>query len=119
MAVTASLPASSATSHTTTRAPSDAKSSAAARPMPPPAPVMSATLPVSRSATSGHLLVVVPGAFHDLRLQRRGEAAPDAARLFADEVVHLVGHRLNSAYGRDDEPRPFLGFEIRRVGRPR
>src|SRR5881409_3455087 len=64
-------PASQPTSATHTRAPSEEKSSAASRPMPPAAPVMTATLPSSRPTPSAALeeaLALV--VRHDLVEQR-------------------------------------------------
>jgi hypothetical protein len=46
-------PVSADTSATQTRAPSSEKSSAASRPMPPAAPVMTATFPSSRPMRAG------------------------------------------------------------------
>src|SRR5262245_45516605 len=95
---TASDPARSSTSVITTFAPSPAKSCAAARPIPLPAPVISATLPSSRPVTMpafrSRLGLVLPRPVDDLGLERVGVARVGACALLQDPVVHLVGDRL-------------------------
>src|SRR5215510_12307483 len=93
----AASPAATSISATTTLAPSSAKRSAVALPMPPPPPVMKATFPASR-AIACLSPVRIEGLF------RR-----DLAVLFGDEVVRQLKarHRL-------EPPRP--GFETRPAG---
>src|SRR5437762_14318099 len=83
-------PASRPTSATHTRAPSDEKSSAASRPIPPAAPVMTATLPSSLPTLEEALALVVG---HDLVEQRLLGAG--VVEVVVDHVVaeRGAGHR--------------------------
>src|SRR5262245_56420661 len=86
-----------------TRAPSDTRRRAVARPMPPPAPVMTATLPVNRltSAYPEERAGVVdqePRARRDIQRERL-ERPDGIARAHAERVVTpqhdaLVSHRV-------------------------
>src|SRR5436190_22354884 len=125
MAATASLPARSSTSLTTTCAPSAANNSAAARPMPLPAPVISATLPSSLpvilafQSCSCRAPVGTRSVDH-LGLQRVGVAGVRARSLLEDPAVHLVGDGLHALVRGLDEPRVVaLGSEIGGVVLPR
>src|SRR5436309_10016330 len=82
-------PASRPTSATHTRAPSDEKRSAASRPMPPPAPVMTATFP-SSLPTLEQPLPLIAGNY----LVEQGLLGARVVQVVVDDVVaeRLAGH---------------------------
>src|SRR5450755_1022756 len=93
-AATVAAPASSRTSATTTRAPSSAKRSQHARPMPLPPPVTTATLPSSRPVNFSPCLLAELGRHVDHHRGHGGRFVADWLPVVLDAAHH---HRVTGS----------------------